>query len=223
MEPSDYKYIIQTLKNNDNDINFRKMLMQKAFAHTARYDSIIANHMSYGKLGDKFTLSGKKVFDTKYGENPHQKASLYAFDDFFDDFNILKGEISFNNLLDINACIRVSSKFKTQKNICIVKHGNPCGFALHEDSNICLKNALICDPISAYGGVASINFTVTEVLAKKLSKIFLEVIIAPSFTQEAINIFKTKKRVKLVELTHIKDRLPETINNIDIKMIEGGF
>ena len=223
VEPSDYGEVIEKLRANQNTLEFRKTLMQKAFGVVARYDSVINQYMSGGEFGEYFSLTGKKVLETRYGENPHQKASLYANGDFFEDSKVLKGEISFNNLLDINACIKVSSLFREQKNICIVKHNNPCGFAIDDDLVACFDKALICDKISAYGGVASVNAKVELDLAKKLNEIFLEVVIAPSFSDEALQELGRKKRIKLVQVGKEASVLPLRVNSLDVKFLEGGF
>jgi len=221
VDVQDYSSVIENIKNKTDNECFRKKLMAKAFTHTAKYDSVISGYMN--KDESSFSLTGNKVFDTRYGENPHQKASLYSSSDFFDKFNVLKGELSFNNLLDINACIKISALFRDKTNITIVKHGNPCGFAIEDNLVECFKKALICDPVSAYGGVACINAPVDKSLAVELNSIFLEVIVAPSFSKDAVVELSRKKRVKLVALEHHSSVLPDIQNTKDVKMIEGGF
>ncbi|EMX9391847.1 bifunctional phosphoribosylaminoimidazolecarboxamide formyltransferase/IMP cyclohydrolase PurH, partial [Campylobacter jejuni] len=114
-DPLDYEKVIETLKKGQNDENFRLNLMIKAYEHTANYDAYIANYMNErfnGGFGASKFIVGQKVFDTKYGENPHQKGALYEFDAFFSaNFKALKGEASFNNLTDINAALNLASSF----------------------------------------------------------------------------------------------------------------
>lgn len=217
---NDYEVVIDRIKNNKNDIDFRKNMMIKAFCHTAEYDSFIANYMNerfFGGFGENYFIVGKKYIDTRYGENPHQKGILYEFDDFWSkNFNILKGESSFNNFLDLNAAFRIVSAFESNA-VCIVKHGNPCGFAIKQDSITSYKEALKCDTLSAYGGVVAINGILDISLAKIMNETFFEAIIAKDVTQEALEVFSAKKRVKIFTLKNqSKDRL-------DFRHIGGGF
>ncbi|HGZ71372.1 MAG TPA: bifunctional phosphoribosylaminoimidazolecarboxamide formyltransferase/IMP cyclohydrolase PurH, partial [Nitratifractor sp.] len=135
-DSSDYTKVLDALKENQDTLEFRRDLMIKAFEHTAAYDSMIANYMNgrfNNGFGAKQFIVGSKVFDTRYGENPHQNGALYEFDNFFSKhFKTLKGEASFNNLTDINGAVKIASSFGDKNAVCIVKHGNPCGFALKE-------------------------------------------------------------------------------------------
>lgn len=220
VDSSDYDVVISNIKNNNNSIDFRKELMIKAFSHTAEYDSFIANYMNdrfHNGFGKSKFIVGKKYIDTKYGENPHQKGALYEFDDMWSkNFNTLKGESSFNNLLDINAAARIVNSF-TKNAICIVKHGNPCGFAIKENLIESYKSALKCDHLSAYGGVIAINGTLDVNLATLINETFFEAIVAHSITNDAIEIFNNKKRVRLFTLNNNK------IDKIDFRHINGGF
>lgn len=221
----DYQNVISAINNKKDDINFRQNLMIKAFEHTANYDSIIANYMNSrfkNGFGEKQFIVGKKVFNTRYGENPHQQGTLYQFNNFFtDNFYQIKGEASFNNLTDINSAIKIVTSFSNKNAICIVKHGNPCGFSLKDNLLNSYIEALKCDPISSFGGVVAVNGIVNEILAKKMNEIFLEVIIAGDFTKEAINIFSNKKRVKLFSQKSNKLSLHRDL--FDFKHIDGGF
>jgi len=224
-DPKDYDIVIETLKSDKNSLEFRRNLMIKAFEHTASYDAMIANYMN-GRFKDNFGehqfIVGKKVFDTRYGENPHQNGALYEFDNFFSqNFYTLKGEASFNNLTDINGALKIASSFDDDKAVCIVKHGNPCGFAIKDSLLESYTEALKCDPVSAFGGVVAVNGIVDETLAKKMNEIFLEVIIAGDFTDEALEIFSTKKRLKLFSQKSNLLKTPK--DKIDFKHIEGGF
>ncbi len=222
---ADYDLVLDSLKNGKNTIEFRRDLMIKAFEHTATYDSMIANYMNRrfkNGFGEKQFIVGKKVFDTRYGENPHQKGALYQFDKFFtNNFKTLKGEASFNNLTDINGAIKIASSFGKEKAICIVKHGNPCGFAIKESLLESYIEALKCDPVSAFGGVVAVNGVVDRELAEKMNEIFLEVIIAGKITKEAQELFSKKKRIKLFEQGDEYLKLPN--DDFDFKKIDGGF
>ena len=130
----DYDEVLNRLKNGTNSFEFRRDMMIKAYEHTASYDSMIANYMNKrfnGGFGDKQFIVGSKVFDTRYGENPHQKGALYQFDNHLSNkFITLKGEASFNNMGDISGASKIASAFGNSNAVCIVKHGNPCGFAI---------------------------------------------------------------------------------------------
>ncbi|QOR01705.1 MULTISPECIES: bifunctional phosphoribosylaminoimidazolecarboxamide formyltransferase/IMP cyclohydrolase [unclassified Campylobacter] len=221
----DYDKIIQALKENTLDLDFRRSLMIKAYEHTANYDAYIANYMNErfnGGFGASKFIVGQKVFDTKYGENPHQKGALYEFDDFFThNFTTLKGEASFNNLTDINAALNLASAFDKAPAVAIVKHANACGFAIKENLLQSYIHALKCDTLSAYGGVVAINGTLDKELAQKINEIYIEVIIAANVDDEALEVFKDKKRIKI--FTQKAPFLTRAYDKYDFKHIDGGF
>ena len=222
-DPKDYDKVIDALKNNKNTYEFRRDLMIKAYEHTADYDSTIANYMNKrfnDGFGEKQFIVGKKVFNTRYGENPHQKGALYEFEDFYSNLNILKGEASFNNLTDINAATKIAVSLG-KGSVVIVKHGNPCGAALKEDLITSWQKALECDPVSAFGGVVAVNGVVTKELADEINKIFVEVLIAGEITKEAREVFANKKRIKLFDLGQAELEISGDL--YDFKHIEGGF
>jgi phosphoribosylaminoimidazolecarboxamide formyltransferase/IMP cyclohydrolase len=221
----DYARVLDALKNGSNTLEFRRDLMIKAFEHTASYDAMIANYMNKrfnNGFGEYQFITGKKVFQTRYGENPHQDGALYEFDNFFsENFKQLKGEASFNNLTDVNGALKIASSFGDENAICIVKHGNPCGFAIKDTLLESYTEALKCDPVSAFGGVVAVNGIVDEELAKKMNEIFLEVIIAANFTDDALKVFESKKRIKLFAQGGTK--LVMSNDSYDFKHIDGGF
>ncbi|EGH4467609.1 bifunctional phosphoribosylaminoimidazolecarboxamide formyltransferase/IMP cyclohydrolase [Campylobacter lari] len=221
----DYDKIIQALKDNTLDLDFRRALMIKAYEHTANYDAYIANYMNE-RFNDGFGASkfivGQKVFNTRYGENPHQKGALYEFDDFFThSFTTLKGEASFNNLTDINAALNLASAFDKAPAVAIVKHANACGFAIKENLLQSYIHALKCDTLSAYGGVVAINGTLDKELAQKINEIYIEVIIAANVDDDALEVFKDKKRIKI--FTQKAPFLTRAYDKYDFKHIDGGF
>ena len=221
----DYARVLDALQNGTNTLEFRRDLMIKAFEHTASYDSMIANYMNKrfnNGFGEYQFITGKKVFQTRYGENPHQDGALYEFDNFFsENFKQLKGEASFNNLTDVNGALKIASSFGDENAICIVKHGNPCGFAIKDTLLESYTEALKCDLVSAFGGVVAVNGVVDEELAKKMNEIFLEVIIAANFTDDALKVFESKKRIKLFAQGGTK--LVMSNDSYDFKHIDGGF
>ena len=221
----DYDEILKRLKEKSDDFEFRRSLMIKAYEHTAAYDSMIANYMNdrfNSGFGDARFIVGNKVFDTRYGENPHQKGALYEFNYFFsNNFRALKGEASFNNMTDINGALMLATSFDDAPAVAIIKHANPCGFAVKDTLLESYVAALKCDPISAYGGVVAINGTLDEELAKKINEIYVEVIIAANVDEAALKVFESKKRIKI--FTQDNKFLVRSNDKFDFKHIDGGF
>ena len=222
---ADYDAVLQNIKNGTNSLEFRRDLMIKAYEHTAAYDSMIANYMNkrfHNGFGDKQFIVGSKVFDTRYGENPHQKGALYQFDTHFTNkFFTIKGEASFNNMGDISGAAKIAAAFGDAPAVAIVKHGNPCGFAIKTNLLESYTEALKCDPVSAFGGVVAVNGIVDVDLAIKMNELFLEVVFAADFTDAALAEFEKKKRLKLFSQ---KTKTLELANDaIDFKRVDGGF
>ncbi len=222
---NDYANVLDALEKKSDTIDFRRDLMIKAFEHTAAYDSMIANYMN-GRFNNGFGeyqfITGKKSFQTRYGENPHQKGALYEFDSHFtDNFKQVKGEASFNNINDVNGALKIASSFGEEEAVCIVKHGNPCGFAIKDTLLESYTEALKCDPVSAFGGVVAVNGVVTKELALKMNEIFLEVVMAADFEPEALEVFEKKKRLKL--FSQGSKKLVMSKDSHDFKHVDGGF
>ena len=224
-EAKDYGLTLEKLQNNSVDLEFRRYLMIKAYEHTASYDSMIANYMNdrfNGGFGESRFIAGKKVFDCRYGENPHQKGAVYEYDDFISkNFKVLKGEASFNNMTDLNSAVAIASAFGNAPAVVICKHGNPCGFAIKENLLESYKAALKCDPISAFGGVVAINGKLTKELALAMKEVFTEVIIAASVEPEALAIYSDKKRTKIFSTE--SEFLLASTESFNYKAIDGGF
>lgn len=233
VDSADYGQILEALKrdsvNPQESLEFRRNLMIKAFSHTAEYDSFIANYMNVrfnGGFGESHFIVGKKFATTRYGENPHQRGALYEFENAWSkDFVVLKGEASFNNFLDINNALKIVSAFDKNA-ICIVKHGNPCGFAIKDDLVQSYKCALSCDSLSAYGGVVAINGRLDALLAETMKEIFFEVIVAREVDSAALEIFSDKKRVRIFTMSgDFWDSNSSVIQsrNMDFRKLMGGF
>ncbi len=222
---ADYDLVLNNLKNNTNTVEFRRDMMIKAYEHTAAYDSMIANYMNKrfnGGMGAKQFIVGSKVFDTRYGENPHQKGALYEFEQHLSNkFITLKGEASFNNMGDISGAAKIASAFGYDNAVCIVKHGNPCGFAIKDTLLDSYIEALRCDPVSAFGGVVAVNGIVDLPLAVKMNEIFLEVVFAADFTEEAVEELSRKQRIKLFKQGTKK--LEMSNDAFNFKIVDGGF
>jgi len=221
----DFDVVVDAIKNEKNTVEFRRNLMIKAYEHTAAYDSMIANYMNQrfnGGFGEKQFIVGSKAFDTRYGENPHQKGALYEFDYFFSNyFKALKGEASFNNMTDINGAVKIASSFGEAPAVAIIKHANPCGFAIGKNIFNSYEKALKCDPVSAFGGVVAINGTLDVALANKINEIFIEVIIAANVDEEALKVFESKKRIKI--FSQNSKFLVLNDDSYDFKHVDGGF
>ena len=224
-EAKDYGLTLEKLQNNSVDLEFRRYLMIKAYEHTASYDSMIANYMNdrfNGGFGASRFIAGKKVFDCRYGENPHQKGAVYEYDDFISkNFKVLKGEASFNNMTDLNSAVAIASAFGNAPAVVICKHGNPCGFGVKENLLESYKAALKCDPISAFGGVVAINGKLTKELALATKEVFTEVIIAASVEPEVLAIYSDKKRTKIFSTE--SEFLLASTESFNYKAIDGGF
>ena len=224
-DAKDYGLTLEKLQNNSVDLEFRRYLMIKAYEHTASYDSMIANYRNdrfNGGFGESRFIAGKKVFDCRYGENPHQKGAVYEYDDFISkNFKVLKGEASFNNMTDLNSAVAIASAFGNAPAVVICKHGNPCGFAIKENLLESYKAALKCDPISAFGGVVAINGKLTKELALAMKEVFTEVIIAASVEPEALAIYSDKKRTKIFSTE--SEFLLASTESFNYKAIDGGF
>lgn len=201
---NDYPQVIQDLKTHkgsfSNDLS--KECAVKAFELTAKYDYIIALTLEkiYDMESQNYRLNVQKISDLRYGENPHQKASVFSNEHII-DYNVLQGkEISYNNLLDATSALNIVSEFYDVPSCAIIKHNQPCGVALGADVYDAYKKALDCDPISAFGGIVAFSQEVTRDLAKELTSLFLEVVIAPNFSKEALDILSKKQNLRIIHL-----------------------
>ncbi len=218
VDPLDYPQVLTELKETgDVSIETRYYLMQKAFAHTAYYDSMIAGHMNRTKVfGNELTFGYTKVAEMRYGENPHQAAAFYK-EPFVEETNIADAEVlqgkqlSYNNIMDADAALRCVKEF-TEPTAVVVKHANPCGVATDGDISKAFKRAFAADSMSAFGGIVALNRSCTKEIAEYLSTVFIEIVLAPEFEEEALELFSKKKKVRLLRLGEIKvaDALWET-------------
>lgn len=185
----------------------RQKLALKVFEKTSEYDYTILEELSYNfgiqesnSLNDIKALYLNKINDLRYGENPHQKAALYSYDKQL-DYEILNGkEMSYNNILDATAAVNIAAEFFDVNCCVIVKHTNPCGVALGKSIEDAWKKALDCDPLSAFGGIVAFTKEIDDTVAKHLTSMFLEIVIAPSYSQAALEILKTKKNLRVIKI-----------------------
>jgi len=207
---NDYFELIKELKINKGttSIKFRKFMAAKAFGLTAYYDSVISNWFNDElniNFPEKKTIHGNLIQNLRYGENPHQKGALYGMDDNLGIKKIVGKELSYNNYNDIYSAISILNTFK-KKGTVIIKHTNPCGVSIEKDQIKSFKNALMCDPVSSFGGVVGVNSLITKKLAIELNKIFFEVIISKDFSKDAIKILKKRKNIRLIKFNKLNQK-----------------
>jgi phosphoribosylaminoimidazolecarboxamide formyltransferase/IMP cyclohydrolase len=216
--PADYADIADEMARSGGEISSptKWKLAQKAFATTAAYDAAIASTLEKVSANGSFELhatetfpdtlrlSFSKVMDLRYGENPHQKAAMYADRSGTGIANArqLQGkELSYNNIVDLQAAWDLAQEF-TEPVCAIIKHTNPCGTATGKTLVEAYKKALDCDPVSAFGGVIGVNRPIDAATAEEMAKLFVEAIAAPSFAEPALEKFAAKKNLRLVEIKH---------------------
>lgn len=191
-----YAEALEILKagNCSTKVEDRKRFAAKAFGISSHYDSAIHAHFSGLEYGENFRAA--QVTELRYGENPHQNARFYGdFDQMFDQLH--GKELSYNNLVDIDSCVRMIDEFEDLTYV-IVKHNNACGIASAATAKEAYLNALSADPVSAFGGVIITNGTVDKATAEELHKLFFEILIAPEFDEDALEILKKKKNRRLL-------------------------
>lgn len=230
VDPLDYEQVLEELKDKGNvTLDTKFCLMQKVFTLTAHYDAMIANYLKTQRNDQEFpgtlTLTYEKVDDMRYGENPHQKAAFYRevgkIKGSLTDAVQLNGkELSFNNINDTNGALELLKEF-TKPTVVACKHGNPCGVGSGENILEAWEKAYEADKVSIFGGIVVSNREINAVMAKKMSNIFLEVIVAPSYEEEAIEILKGKKNVRVLELKDIE--VPQSPSAYDLKKVNGGL
>lgn len=203
-DPLDYQSIIDEIKEfGDTKLETRSALAAKAFRHTADYDSTIASYLSKLEYPKTKTMSFELVDILRYGENPHQSAAFYKSEKTsysLANCKIIQGkQLSYNNINDSNATLQLLKEFNDPC-VVAVKHKNPCGVGIGENINEAWDKAYSSDPISIFGGIIATNREVTEEVAEKMSKIFLEVIMAPSYCDQALEVLSKKKNLRVLEV-----------------------
>jgi len=227
--PADYEGLNRVLEKNSGNTTLqdRKLYAAKAFSKTAFYDSLISewfNKQLDITWPETITISGELDNQLRYGENPHQKSAVYKKPDYklngVVKSNLLQGKpLSYNNLNDADAAYELIKEFK-EPTIAIIKHANPCGVSSKSLLHEAWTSALRTDPQSAFGGIVSSNREITKDIAEEMHKIFLEVIIAPSFSKDALNILSKKKNLRLLAFKGQKNL---TNTNYIIKDLSDGF
>lgn len=216
VDPARYDEILAEMKKNKGCISEKTLfeLARDAFEHTAEYDEAIYHYLAGLDGGEVefpplLNLAFEKIQDLRYGENPHQKAAYYreigALPHSLVYAQQLHGkELSYNNILDMDGAWNAVSEFQIPACV-IVKHTNPCGAAVAKDIASAYEKAYNCDPVSAFGGIIAVNRVVDEKLAKKIMPIFYEIIIAPAYLEEALEILMTKKDLRIMYMGEKRD------------------
>jgi phosphoribosylaminoimidazolecarboxamide formyltransferase/IMP cyclohydrolase len=230
VDAGDYAGILEEVKaGGDTALDTRKRLAAKVFRHTASYDALIADYLSKqtgDPLPESYTVTYEKVQDLRYGENPHQQAAFYrkplAKSGNITTAEQLHGkELSYNNINDANAALAIVKEFD-EPTVVAVKHMNPCGVGIGKDIHEAYQKAYAADPTSIFGGIVAANRTLGAETAQLLSEIFLEIVIAPDFTPEALDILMKKKNIRLMKLGEVAaaaERKPEWL----VTSVDGGM
>lgn len=229
IDPADYPQVLTELKEHGEvSLDTKFYLMQKVFMHTANYDAMIADYLKKERkdesLPETLTLTWEKVQEMRYGENPHQKAAFYREigkkqGSLVDAVQLHGKELSFNNINDTNGALELLKEFD-EPTVVACKHGNPCGVGSADDILAAWEKAYAADKTSIFGGIVVMNRELTLGMAEQMSKIFLEVVVAPSYEPEALELLSRKKNIRLLELSNISAKQPATA--YDIKKVNGG-
>ncbi|GAA6760149.1 bifunctional phosphoribosylaminoimidazolecarboxamide formyltransferase/IMP cyclohydrolase [Thermus oshimai] len=218
-DPEDYPAVLKALREGPTP-EFRRALARKAFAHTAAYDAAIAEWLAGEKFPEEKFFVLKRVSPLRYGENPHQEAALYRVEGEEGPLlqaQVLQGKaMSFNNYLDAEAAWNLVSEFEAPACVA-VKHQNPCGVALGEGPLEAYQRAYAADPVSIFGGIVAFNQEVDGATARAMGEVFLEVVLAPGFSEEALAVFSKKKNLRLLKVP-----APARGPYLDLRRLRGG-
>jgi len=220
---NDYKSLIKELEisKGKTSLKFRELMSSKAFGLTAYYDAMIANWFNKRlkiEFPERKTIFGRKLQKLRYGENPHQQSSIYVSD--YDDkqlgfYQIHGKELSYNNYNDMFASLEILNSLKKNSGTVIIKHANPCGVSQNKVPLLSLKNAYASDPVSAFGGVIACNYKIDKKIASEINKNFLEVILARGFDKKSLEILKSKKNLRVIDISNFKLKSLTAIKSFD--------
>lgn len=231
-EPTQYDAYLGQLQGGEISLDFRQESALKAFLHTSEYDRAIATYLLKARgerqeargeesLPESFTLSGQQVQSLRYGENPHQSAAWYqtgAATGWAAANQIQGKELSYNNLVDLEAARRIIAEFADTPAAAIIKHTNPCGVALGTDISEAYQKAFNADSVSAFGGIVALNRSIDAATATALTKTFLECVVAPDCEPEAKEILSAKSKLRVLTLPNLG-----TGEQYTVRTIAGGF
>ena len=228
VDPKDYDKVLNELEGGEVSLDTKFYLMYKVYQHTAVYDTMISTFLRE-KLNIKFpdivSYAYEKVQDMRYGENPNQEAVFYKeclpVKGSLCEAKQLHGkELSYNNINDTNGALDLLREF-SEPTIVAVKHANPCGVASSDTISKAFELAYASDPVSIFGGIIASNREIDKATAEQISKIFIEIVVAPSFSSEALEILEQKKNIRLLELNSINAPIKDT--SYDMKKVLGGL
>ena len=233
VDPRDYMRVIEAIRSNQASLELRRELARKVFDHTATYDRAIATYFDQqtgepvdSQFAETMTLHLARVQSLRYGENPDQPAAFYAErgapSDALPSLEQLHGkELSFNNILDVEAGVTAVSAWSDDGDAAcvIIKHTTPCGLAMGKSVEEAYEKALECDPVSAFGGIVAFNRTMSAATAEAMANTFLEIVIAPDFDAEALDVLRRKKNLRIIKLP-VK---PAGAGELDFKRVRGGL
>jgi phosphoribosylaminoimidazolecarboxamide formyltransferase/IMP cyclohydrolase len=231
VDPADYPLVLEKLREGGLDLAERKRLAQKAFQHVAVYDTAISQYLRRDTEGfpEEMTIALKKRYGLRYGENPHQQAAFYAeqaiggVDSGITWARQLGGkELSFNNILDADAAWGVVTDFSAPT-VAIIKHTNPCGLASHEDIAEAYRRAFSGDEVAAFGGIVAVNRAITMAMAAEMKPVFYEIVIAPDYEPEALELLKKKKDLRILVAELPPGYGKAESGYLDFRRVKGGF
>ncbi len=223
VEPADYGTIAKELGSGEISFETRQKLSSKAFGHTAKYDTVIHNYLKNEDLSDNFSITFEKHLEMRYGENPHQSAASYKVPSN-EEPNILNAtihqgkQLSYNNIMDADGALACVREFDDPACV-VVKHANPCGVAVGDDLLDVHTRAFNADSLSAFGGIIAFNRTCTKDVAEVIASVFVEIVLAPNFEPEALDIFKKKKNLRVLEIGKFGKRSKK----LEIRNVDGGL
>jgi phosphoribosylaminoimidazolecarboxamide formyltransferase / IMP cyclohydrolase len=227
VDPGDYDAILKRLRKGDIDSNYRKRLAQKAFQHVALYDTAIAQYLNDEAFPEEMTIALKKARGLRYGENPHQQAAFYVEQnvrqkpDGLQSLEQIGGpELSFNNLLDLDAALNILADFG-DPTIAIIKHNNSCGLASHSNLAEAYRRALTGDPVAAFGGIVASNRIVDLATAQAIEKTHYDAIVAPGYRKGALELLGRKESLRLVKTAPY--RPASSKSHLDFRRVRGGL
>lgn len=227
VDPQQYQEVLDRIKTDSLTEDFKFELSRKAFLHTGLYDCAIAGYMTKEITGEKdglpdiFAKAYTKIQDLRYGENPHQKAAFYKDPECrggIAEARQLHGkELSYNNIVDMEAAWNLANEWKDRPACVIVKHTNPCGTALGDTPLDAFRKAFDADSKSAFGGIVAMNRECDKETAEAMKPIFFEVIMAPRFSKEAVELLSAKKNIRLIEVENTEEK------ELQLHKVSGGL
>jgi len=231
VDPADYDLVLQQLRQGEVGLEFRRKLAQKAFQHVSYYDTAVAQYLRGEEMGfpEEITIALRKYSKLNYGENPHQQAAFYVEEkpkrlglSLVSATQLGGKELSFNNILDLDAALGVVGDFSAPT-VAIIKHNNPCGLSSHLNLAEAYRRALAGDPVAAFGGIVAVNRVIDLATAKEIDKTHYDAIIAPQYEEEALALLKRKRDLRITALG------TETLTSmaeppfLDFRRVRGGF